>query len=65
MPEIVVRDLRVGRARVSLRFWRDGEASKWDVLHRQGTLHVVRQPPPESGAVDVFDRAKGLLESIA
>jgi len=25
----------------------------------------VRQPPPESRAVDVFDRAKGLLESIA
>jgi hypothetical protein len=65
MPEIVVRGLRVGRARVSLRFWRDGGASKWDVLHKQGTLRVVRQPPPESPTVDVLDRAKGLLESIA
>jgi glycogen debranching enzyme len=66
MPEIVVRDLRVGRARVNLRFWRDDNgASKWEVLHTQGTLRVVRQPPPESRAVDVFDRAKGLLESIA
>jgi glycogen debranching enzyme len=66
MPEVVVRDLRVGRARVSLRFWRaDNGASKWDVLHKQGTIRVVRQPPPESRAVDVFDRAKGLLESIA
>jgi glycogen debranching enzyme len=65
MSEIVVRDLRVGRAKVSLRFWRQGGASKWDVLHTQGPLRVVRQPPPESTAVDVFDRAKGLLESIA
>jgi glycogen debranching enzyme len=66
MPEIVVRDLRVGRARVNLRFWRsDNGASKWEVLHKQGTVRVVRQPPPESRAVDVFDRAKGLLESIA
>lgn len=66
MPEIVVRDLRVGRAKVSLRFWRDDNgASKWEVLHKQGTIRVVRQPPPESRAVDVFDRAKGLLESIA
>ena len=66
MPEVVVRNLRVGKASVSLRFWRDGRgSSKWDVIHRRGTLHVVRQPPPEARSVDVVDRAKALTESIA
>jgi glycogen debranching enzyme len=66
MPEVVVRGLRVGRAMVNLRFWRDDTgASRWDVLHRQGTLRVVRQPPPEAHAVDALDRARALLESIA
>jgi glycogen debranching enzyme len=65
MPEIVVRDLRVGRAKVSIRFWRDEKgSSKWDILHRQGSLRVVRQPPLES-RVDPIDRAALLLESIA
>ena len=66
MPDIVVRHLRVGNAMVSLRFWRDEKGkSRWDVLHKRGTVRVVRQPPPESRAVTVVDRAKGLVESIA
>ena len=49
LPEIVIRDLRVGDAKVTLRFWRTADgSSKWDVLHRQGSLHILRQPPPES-----------------
>jgi glycogen debranching enzyme len=65
MPEVIVRDLRVGRAKVSIRFWRDEKgSSKWDILHRQGSVRVVRQPPPESH-VDPIDRAALLLESIA
>jgi len=63
LPELVIRDLRVGQAKASLRFWRDAAGkSKWEVLHRQGTLHVVRQPPPESPATWP-DRAGALLES--
>ena len=66
MPEVVVRGLRVGHAKVSLRFWRDHHGtSRWDVLHRQGTLHVVRQPPPEARSVNLIDRAKALAESLA
>jgi hypothetical protein len=66
MPEVVVRDLRVGQAKVSIRFWRDGRGlSKWDVIHKQGTLRVVRQPPPEARSVKVIDRARALTESIA
>jgi glycogen debranching enzyme len=47
LPELEVHGLRVGGAAVDLRFWRDdGGASKWDVLHKRGTLHVVRQSTP-------------------
>jgi glycogen debranching enzyme len=43
-------------------FWRakDG-TSKWDVLHRQGSLHILRQPPPESLSATWVDRAAGVL----
>ena len=46
LPEITVRDLRVGEARVTLRFHREGEASAYEVLDQRGTLHVLRQPAP-------------------
>lgn len=64
MPEVVLRGLRVGAATVSLRFWRDEDgASKWEVLHKRGTLHIVRQPPPESLSATVGDRLAGLLQT--
>ncbi|HET7584218.1 MAG TPA: glycogen debranching N-terminal domain-containing protein [Gemmatimonadaceae bacterium] len=66
MRDVVVRDLRVGGATVTLRFRRDADATTHvDVLERRGTLHVVRQPPPESLTAGVGDRlavlATGLL----
>jgi hypothetical protein len=65
MPELVMRDLRVGDAKVALRFSREEDGgSKWEVLHRQGTLHIVRQPPPESLSAAWTDRAADVLESI-
>jgi len=65
LPEVVIRDLRVGHAKVSLRFWRDENGhSKWDVLHRQGSLHVLRQPPPESLSATWTDRAAAVFESL-
>jgi glycogen debranching enzyme len=64
LPELVVRDLRVGGAKVSLRFWRDADGtSKWEPLHTQGSLHIIRQPLPESTATWP-DRMVGLLESL-
>lgn len=60
LPDVVVHDLRVGRATVTLRFWRkeDGDSS-WDVVSKRGTLRVVRQPPPESLSAHATDRAWG------
>jgi glycogen debranching enzyme len=65
MPEIVVRDLRVGGATITLRCWRESDGTtKWDVLHRQGSLHIVRQPPPESLSATWRDRTTGALQSL-
>jgi glycogen debranching enzyme len=66
MPELILQDLRVGEAKATLRFWRAADgASKWEVLHRQGTLHVVRQPAPESLSAGWTDRVVGLVESLS
>jgi hypothetical protein len=65
MPELILRDLRVGDAKATLRFWRDENgASRWEVLHRQGTLHILRQPTPESLSADWTERITGLAESL-
>jgi len=40
LPEITVHKLRVGKARVDLRFWRDGEATRHEVLAVEGELEV-------------------------
>jgi glycogen debranching enzyme len=65
LPEILVRDLRLGDAKATLRFWRDESgASHVEVLHRQGTLRVVKQPPPESLTAGVFDRLGALFDSV-
>jgi glycogen debranching enzyme len=66
LPEVVVHDLRVGEARATLRFWREANgASKFDVLHKHGTLRVVRQPPPESIEAGLVSRAKAAVETVA
>src|SRR5205823_5726800 len=48
LPALTVRNLRVGDARVSLRFMRgrDGTAHH-EVLDRDGKLLVVTVPPPD------------------
>src|SRR5436190_281931 len=65
MPELILRDVRVGTAKATLRFWRDGHgSSKWEIVDRQGTLHVVRQPASESLTATWGDRAGAVLESV-
>jgi len=49
LPDTTIRNLRVGQATVSLRFWRDGRGdSHYEVLAKNGTLHILRQPPLDS-----------------
>src|SRR5262249_30010534 len=40
LPEITLHKLRVGKARADLRFWRDGDATRHEVLDIEGELGV-------------------------
>jgi glycogen debranching enzyme len=63
LPEVRLRGLRVGAATVALRFWRNEHGrSQFEVVHKRGTLHVIRQPPPESLTATIGDRLGGLLK---
>jgi glycogen debranching enzyme len=44
LPEITLHKLRVGKARIDLRFWRDGEATRHEMLAVDGKLAVERRP---------------------
>ncbi len=37
--------------------------SQFEVLRKHGTLHVVRQPPPESLSASTWQRLHGVMES--
>jgi hypothetical protein len=41
LPEITVHKLRVGKACIDLRFWRDGETTRHEVLAVEGELEVA------------------------
>lgn len=43
LPEVELRGLRVGAARLALRFWRDGGATRWEVREQEGELEVRKQ----------------------
>jgi hypothetical protein len=65
MPDVILHDLRVGDARVTIRFWRDRhDRSHFEVLNKTGTLHVVRQPPPESIEAGFAVRAGAAVETV-
>ena len=65
MPELIVRDLRLGSAVATLRFHRDAKGvSHADVMHHRGPFHLVRQPPPESLHAGIGDRFRALADGI-
>jgi hypothetical protein len=63
LPDVTVRNLRVGRASVSLRFWRvrSGD-SRYEVLKKDGALRIVRQPPLESLTAPLWERLEALIK---
>ncbi len=40
LPDVALTNLMVGDAKVSLRFWREGEHTRWEVTHLNGELNV-------------------------
>jgi glycogen debranching enzyme len=65
LPDVTLRNLRVGDAVVDLRFrrTRDGR-SRHQVLRKSGKLRVVRQAWLQSFSADRWQRLHDLLESV-
>ena len=65
LPTITVNGLRVGKASISLNFFRNADGSSdYQVLENRGTLHVIRQPSPWSLTAGYGERVKDLLTSF-
>lgn len=65
LPDLTLRQLRVGDAAVTLRFTRkDNGESTYEVLDKQGSLHVVRQASPWSLTASYSERVKDILFSL-
>jgi glycogen debranching enzyme len=64
LPEITLRNLRVGKSTVSIRFYRKGKKTDFEVLEKRGTLHVLRQPSPWSLTAGLGERIKDVVESL-
>ncbi len=65
LPEISLHGLRVGQARVDLRFYRkpSGE-SDYQILNQRGRLHVIRQPSPWSLTAGWGERVRDTIKSL-
>ena len=44
LEDVTLRGLAVGHARVDLRFWREGDRTRWERLEQQGALDVEQKP---------------------
>ncbi len=65
LPEITLERLRVGGATATIRFWRDRDfRSHAEILHLHGTLHLLRQPAPESQTVTTRDRVAAFVDGL-
>jgi glycogen debranching enzyme len=43
LPEITLRGLAIGNARVDLRFWREGDSTRWDAAPHEGNIEVQQE----------------------
>jgi glycogen debranching enzyme len=64
LPEITLEGLHVGAATVDIRFYRDSDGrSDYQVVDRQGPVHIVRQPSPWSLTAGFGERLRDLASS--
>ena len=65
LPEVILRDLRLGGATATIRFWRgENGDSHAEVLHQRGTLRLVKQPPLDSLAAGAGDRLGAFIDGV-
>ena len=60
LPEVTLRDLRVGAARVTIRF----RERSWEIIEKEGNLSIVQQPMPWSLTATRRERLVDLLRSL-
>lgn len=62
LPEVTLRNLRVGEASVTIHFRRDDKGkSHFEVVDKKGTLHVIRQQPINAMNVHWWSRVRRAL----
>jgi glycogen debranching enzyme len=44
LPDLTLTNLEVGKAKVDLRFWREGEQTRWEITRQVGELEVCELP---------------------
>jgi hypothetical protein len=54
LPDITIRDLRVGRHKFDIRFWREGERTEFEVL--DGNAKLVERCEVGAKAAQLKDR---------
>lgn len=65
LPDLTVRDLPVGEARVSIRFRRQPDGTTdYKVFERKGAVLVVRQAPPDALDVGIGTRLGQVVGSV-
>ena len=65
LPWVELRGLRVGKATVDLRFWRDDQGrSHWKVLSKRGFLVVLEQPTELSPEATLARRISEAASSV-
>ena len=65
LPDLTLRNLRIGKSRLAIRFRRHSDGkTDYKVLERKGRIHVVRQPPPNAQNAGPATRLRELAESL-
>jgi len=44
LPDVQLEGLKVGKARLTLRFWREGTKTRWEIREQEGAIEVVDSP---------------------
>jgi glycogen debranching enzyme len=65
LPNFTMSNLRVGKASVTIRFYRERDgSSNYEILDLRGHLHVLRQPSPWSLTATWGERIKDMFTSM-
>jgi hypothetical protein len=65
LPDLRLQGIRVGQARVDVEVWRTpGGATRYRAVRREGSVRVLRQPPPDTPDAGLCGRAAAALRSL-